>query len=177
MEGRMVASSIRSIWDNRSSAWKLPLDHPIEVERGGRLATLGDVGVFILALPDALKAHQSWKDAAEAVVAALSSRDTAPVTLAVYMALILTGERTEPLGLNRTRKRETPYQSLASLTRDLAVARRDLQAITRSATMRQASSSNGGAHAVAQLHHSSRQHDSVAAPGIALSPDGPDFRS
>jgi hypothetical protein len=87
----MVASSVRSTWNKRSSVWNLPLDHPIEVGRG-KLATLGDVGTFILALPDALKVDQLWQYAAETVVEAIRSRDTAHVTRAVYMALILTGD-------------------------------------------------------------------------------------
>jgi hypothetical protein len=32
--------------------WNLPLDRPIEIEHDRRLATLGDVGIFILALPE-----------------------------------------------------------------------------------------------------------------------------
>jgi hypothetical protein len=73
--------------------WNLPLDHPIEVEQGDQwLATLGDVGTFILNLPEALKQQRSWQAAAETVLDAAKSGDTAPVTIAVHMALLLSGQ-------------------------------------------------------------------------------------
>jgi hypothetical protein len=136
----MVASSA---WNRARSFWNLPLDHPIEAERGGRLVTLGDVGEFILALPEALRQHESWQSAAKTVLEAVKSRDTAPVTRAVYMALVLSGEsaRLDPDERARAcdgyrtpwpqpNARETdPLQSLASLMRDLAAARRHLQAV------------------------------------------------
>jgi hypothetical protein len=93
----MVESSERMspdghrIGSRRWSAWDLPLDPPIEVE-GGRLVTLGDVGAFILALPDPLKKTPAWLRATEAVLAAAESGDAAPAMLPVYMALILSGE-------------------------------------------------------------------------------------
>ena len=136
----MVASSA---WNRARGIWNLPLDHPIEAERGHRLATLGDVAEFILVLPDALRQHESWQSAAKTVLEALKSRDTTLVTRAVYMALVLSGERTRPSLDEQAQawdgrrtpwpepnKRETdPLQSLASLTRDLAEARRYLQTV------------------------------------------------
>ena len=61
----MVASSV---WTETRSIWNLPLDHPIEAERGGRLATLGEVGQFLLALPDALRQRESWQRAVKTVL-------------------------------------------------------------------------------------------------------------
>src|SRR5215469_6986973 len=87
----MVASSE---WNRARGIWNLALDHPIEAMRGRRLATLGDVGEFILALPEALRQHESWQSAAKTVLEAVKSGDTALVTRAVYMALVLSGERT-----------------------------------------------------------------------------------
>lgn len=132
-----------SAWAGTRSIWNLPLDLPIEAERGQRLATLGEVGEFILALPDALRQHESWQSATKAVLEAAKSGDTALVSRAVYMALILTCESAR-LGLDeqaracdgyrtpqpRSKARERDrFQSLASLTRDLAAARRHLQAV------------------------------------------------
>jgi hypothetical protein len=73
--------------------WKLPLDHPIEVEHGDQwLATLGDVGTFILNLPETMKGQHSWRVATATVLEAAKSGDTAPVTIAVHMALMLSGQ-------------------------------------------------------------------------------------
>ena len=75
------------------SFWNLPLDHPIEIEHGDWwLATLGDVGAFILDLPETLQQQHSWQAATETVLEAARSGDTAPVTLAVHMALMLSGQ-------------------------------------------------------------------------------------
>jgi hypothetical protein len=136
----MVASSA---WNRARGIWNLPLDHPIEAERGHRLATLGDVAEFILVLPDALRQHESWQSAAKTVLEALKSRDTTLVTRAVYMALVLNGERTwlgpgeraQAWDGYRTpwpepNKKETnPLQNLVSLTRDLAAVRLYLQTV------------------------------------------------
>jgi hypothetical protein len=73
--------------------WNLPLDRPIEIEHGGqRLATLRDVGTFILALPETLKMQPSWQAATEAVLEAAQSGDIASVTIALHMALLLSGQ-------------------------------------------------------------------------------------
>jgi hypothetical protein len=73
--------------------WNLPLDHPIEVEHGDQwLATLGDVGTFILNLPETLQRQPSWQAATETVLEAAKSGDTAPVTFAVHVALMLSGQ-------------------------------------------------------------------------------------
>jgi hypothetical protein len=73
--------------------WNRTLDHPIEIEHGDQwLATLGDVGTFILALPETLKQQPSWQAATETVLEAAKSGDTGPVTIAVHFALILSGK-------------------------------------------------------------------------------------
>jgi hypothetical protein len=90
----MVASS-DTIWGNMYNVLNLPLEHPIEVEPGTSLATLGEVSAFILALPEALKREEPWRAAAEAVVQAAKSRDTAAATVAVQMALILSGHKAD----------------------------------------------------------------------------------
>jgi hypothetical protein len=73
--------------------WHLPLDHPIEIEqRAHWLTTLGDVANFILDLPDTLKRHPSWQAATGVVLEAARSGDTAPVTMAIHMALMLSGQ-------------------------------------------------------------------------------------
>ncbi len=82
----MVASS-------EDRFWHLPLDHPIEIEhRVPWLTTLGDVANFILALPEASKREPSWQAATGVVLEAARSGDTAPVTIAIHMALMLTGQ-------------------------------------------------------------------------------------
>jgi hypothetical protein len=72
--------------------WNLPLDRPIEIEHDQRLATLGDVGTFILALPETLKLQPSWQAATESVLEAAQSGDIASVTIALHMALLLSGQ-------------------------------------------------------------------------------------
>jgi hypothetical protein len=89
---RTASPGWRDFGNKRWNAWDLPLDHPIEVE-GGRLVTLGDVGEFILALPEPLINTPVWLDATEAVLAAAESGNAMSAMLPVYMALILSGER------------------------------------------------------------------------------------
>jgi hypothetical protein len=88
---RSASSGGQSIGNRRWNPWDLPLDHPIEVE-GGRLATLADVGAFILALPEPVRDAPIWVRATEALLAAAESGNAAPATLPIYMALILSGE-------------------------------------------------------------------------------------
>jgi hypothetical protein len=77
----------------REQCWNLPLDHPIEVEHGDQwLETLGDVGTFILNLPETLQRQRSWQAATETVLEAAKSGDTASVTIAIHMALMLSGQ-------------------------------------------------------------------------------------
>jgi hypothetical protein len=73
------------------SVWDLTLDHPIEVGRV-RLATLGDVGKYILALPETTQRHELWDAAAETVIEATKSGDTKRVSMVVHMALIMSGQ-------------------------------------------------------------------------------------
>jgi hypothetical protein len=73
--------------------WNERLDRPIEIGQGDQcLATLGDVGTFILDLPEALQRQQAWRDATEIVLEAARSGDMAPVAMAVHMALMLSGQ-------------------------------------------------------------------------------------
>jgi hypothetical protein len=75
-----------------SEQWNLPLDSLIEIERGDRrLATLRDVGMFILSLPEKVKGQELWQAAAETVLEAVESGDTARVPIVVHMALLMSG--------------------------------------------------------------------------------------
>jgi hypothetical protein len=81
-----VASSERG-------SWNLPLNRPIEIEHGDqRLATLGDVGAFILALPEKVKRQELWYAAAETVLEAAKSGHTARVALVFHLAATMSGQ-------------------------------------------------------------------------------------
>jgi hypothetical protein len=72
--------------------WNLPLDSLIEIEDGDhRLATLRDVGMFILSLPERVKGQELWQAAAETVLEAAESGDTARVPIVLHMALLMSG--------------------------------------------------------------------------------------
>jgi hypothetical protein len=80
----MVASSERT--------WDLPLDRPIEIEHGDqRLSTLGEVGAYILALPETMQSQELWRAAAETVLEAAKSGYTARVARVFRMAAIMSG--------------------------------------------------------------------------------------
>jgi hypothetical protein len=58
-------------------SWDLLLDRPIEIEPGDqRLATLAEVGAYILALPEAVQRQELWHAAAETVLEAAKSGHT-----------------------------------------------------------------------------------------------------
>ena len=60
---------------SEQGSWDLPLDRPIEIEHGDqRLATLGEVGAYILALPETLQSQELWRAAAETALEAAKSR-------------------------------------------------------------------------------------------------------
>jgi hypothetical protein len=81
-------------WSDQGS-WNRPLDRPIEIEHGNRwLGTLADVGGYILALPETVKRHELWQAAAEAVLDAAESGDTARVPLVFHMAALMSGQIT-----------------------------------------------------------------------------------
>jgi hypothetical protein len=83
-----------SVWSDQGS-WNRPLDRPIEIEHGNRwLGTLADVGGYILALPETVKRHELWQAAAEAVLDAAESGDTARVPLVFHMAALMSGQIT-----------------------------------------------------------------------------------
>jgi hypothetical protein len=80
----MVALSERS--------WDLPLDRPIEIEHSDqRLSTLGEVGAYILALPETMKSQELWHAAAETVLEAARSGHTARVARVFRMAAVMSG--------------------------------------------------------------------------------------
>jgi hypothetical protein len=72
--------------------WDEPLDRPIEIGQGDQcLATLRDVGTFILDLPEAQQQQHAWRVVTDIVLEAARSGDLAPVAMAVHMALMLSG--------------------------------------------------------------------------------------
>jgi hypothetical protein len=87
----MFASSDQAAWNNMNDIWNLPLEYPIEVKPDSRLSTLRDVAGFILALPASLQREEAWRAAADALCDAVKSHDAAAATVAVQMALILSG--------------------------------------------------------------------------------------
>jgi hypothetical protein len=73
--------------------WNLPLNRPIKIGHGEqRLATLGEVGAYILALPETLQRQELWHAAAETVLEALKSGHTARVALVFRMAAMMSGQ-------------------------------------------------------------------------------------
>jgi hypothetical protein len=78
---------------NEQGNWNLPLNRPIEIEHDHqRLETLGDVGAFILALPEKVKRQELWHAAAEAVLEAARSGHSARDPIVFRMAAIMSGE-------------------------------------------------------------------------------------
>jgi len=78
---------------SEQGSWNLPLEHPIEIEHGDkRLATLGEVGAYILALPEAVQCQELWHAAAETLLEAAKSGHTARVALVFRMAAIMSGQ-------------------------------------------------------------------------------------
>ena len=77
----------------KQNSWNLPLDTPIEIEHGDHwLATLGEVGEYIISLPETMQRHELWQVAAETVLEAAESGDTARVALVFHMAAIMCGQ-------------------------------------------------------------------------------------
>jgi hypothetical protein len=72
--------------------WNLPLDNPIEIEHDHWLATLGEVGSYILSLPETVQRQELWQVAAETVLEAAESGDTARLVLVFHMAAIMSGQ-------------------------------------------------------------------------------------
>jgi hypothetical protein len=74
-------------------SWDLPLDRPIEIDHGDRqLSTLGEVGAYILALPETVQRQELWHAAAETVLEAAKSGRTARVARVFRMAAIMSGQ-------------------------------------------------------------------------------------
>jgi hypothetical protein len=87
----MVALSERDSWDLR-------LDRPIEIGHGDqRLATLGEVGAYILALPERVQHQELWHAAAETVLEAARSGRTARVARVFRLAAIMSGQNVHPV--------------------------------------------------------------------------------
>ena len=73
--------------------WNLPLNRPIEIEHGDqRLATLAEVGAYILALPETVQHQELWHAAAETVLEAAKSGHTARVARVFRLAAIMSGQ-------------------------------------------------------------------------------------
>jgi hypothetical protein len=80
---------------SEEAAWNLPLDCPIEIEHGDRrLATLGEVGAYILSLPQSVQRQELWYAAAETLLEAAKSGHTARVAVVFRMAAIMSGRST-----------------------------------------------------------------------------------
>jgi hypothetical protein len=78
---------------SEQGSWDLRLDRPIEVGHGDqRLATLGEVGAYILALPETMQSQELWRAAAETVLEAAKSGHTARVARVFRMAAIMSGQ-------------------------------------------------------------------------------------
>jgi hypothetical protein len=78
---------------SEQGSWDLPLDRPIEIEHGDqRLSTLGEVGAYILALPERLQRQELWHAAAETVLEAAKSGHTARVALVFRLAATMSGQ-------------------------------------------------------------------------------------
>ena len=90
--GGVQRGAVMDAWSNQGS-WDLPLDHPIEIEHGDRqLSTLGEVGAYILALPETVRRQELWHAAAETVIEAAKSGHTARVARVFRMAAIMSGQ-------------------------------------------------------------------------------------
>jgi hypothetical protein len=77
------------------SSWTITLNRPIEIEDSHqRLQTLGEVGAYILDLPETVKRHELWQAVAETVLEAAESGDTARVPLVFHMAALMSGQIT-----------------------------------------------------------------------------------
>jgi hypothetical protein len=78
---------------SEQGSWDLRLDRPIEVGHGDqRLATLGEVGAYILALPETVQHQELWHAAAETVLEAAKSGRTARVARVFRLAAIMSGQ-------------------------------------------------------------------------------------
>jgi hypothetical protein len=83
---------------SKQGSWDLPLDRPIEFEHSDqRLATLGEVGAYILALPETVQHQELWHAAAESVLEATKSGRTARAARVVRLAAIMSGQNARPV--------------------------------------------------------------------------------
>lgn len=91
--GRGVTGGAVMVALSEQGSWDLPLVRPIEIEHGDqRLATLGEVGAYILALPETVQRQELWCAAAETVLEAAKSGRTARVALVSRLASIISGQ-------------------------------------------------------------------------------------
>jgi hypothetical protein len=72
--------------------WNLALNRPIEIDYGEQLTTFGEVGAYVLALPEKVKHQELWQAVAETVLEAAESGHTGRVPMVFYMAALMSGQ-------------------------------------------------------------------------------------
>ncbi len=75
----------------KRSTWSRRLDRPIDVQNHGQLATLSDVRKFLLRLAPERQAHAQWQNVAAAALQAATDGSTAGVSVALQLALQISG--------------------------------------------------------------------------------------
>jgi hypothetical protein len=74
-----------------SPNWSRPLPRPLKIPGVMDLNTLADVRTLIGHLPKATRAKDTWQSVERALKKAASSTDTAQVSIALQMVLMLEG--------------------------------------------------------------------------------------
>jgi hypothetical protein len=74
-----------------SPNWSRPLPRPLKIPGVMDLHTLADVRTLIGHLPKATRAKDTWQSVERALKKAASSTDTAQVSIALQMVLMLEG--------------------------------------------------------------------------------------
>jgi hypothetical protein len=69
--------------------WQVPLTRTIELRDGTKLETLADARAFTVALSVGDQLRNAWQKAAELLMVAAESGDTAPVTRQIEFALFV----------------------------------------------------------------------------------------
>jgi hypothetical protein len=88
----LVVRNTGAVVMSGDAGWNLPLDRPIEIEDGlQQLQTLGEVGAYILALPETVRRQELWQAAAKTVLEAAQSGHTGRVALVFHMAALMSG--------------------------------------------------------------------------------------
>jgi poly(3-hydroxybutyrate) depolymerase len=73
----------------RGDPWQTPLTRAIELRDGTRLTTLAEARAFMVALPEGDQLRNAWQKAAELLMVAAESGDTAAVTRQIEFALFV----------------------------------------------------------------------------------------